>query len=61
MESNVFISAEEAAKIMGCHAQDIRNQAQTDAAKLGFPVNVMGSRVRIPRKPFMEFWGLEDV
>ena len=61
MESNVFISAVDAAKIMGCDPNSLRQQAREDASKLGFPVNVVGRRVKIPRKPFMKFWGLEDV
>ena len=52
----LFITAEDAAEIIGCAAQAIRVQAQNDPGKLGFPVSVAGCRVRIPRIPFLAFW-----
>lgn len=32
----------------------IHLQAMTDPAKLGFPVFVYGTRVKIPKKPFLD-------
>ena len=54
--TDLYIDAEDAANILGWSAQAIRRQAQDDPSKLGFPVSVVGSRVRIPRKPFIKFW-----
>lgn len=35
--------------------QNIRLQAQQDPTKLGFPVSIVGSRVKIPKDAFI-FW-----
>lgn len=35
--------------------QDIRTQAQEDPQKLGFPVIIIGSRVKIPKQAFIAF------
>lgn len=55
-EDTLYIDAEDAAAILGWSAQAIRRQAQDNPSKLGFPVSVAGTRVRIPRRPFIEFW-----
>ena len=49
------LNAEEVAAVLGSNAEDIRNQAHRDPAKLGFPVIVHGSRVKIPRLGFLYF------
>lgn len=43
------------ADILECMPYSINSQAQTDPSKLGFPVCVMGTRVKIPRKAFL-YW-----
>lgn len=48
-----FLLAEEIAPLLGMHPQSIRDQAQTDSAKLGFPVIVTGTRVCIPKDGFL--------
>lgn len=50
-----FITAADIAKIVGSDPQCIRAQAQQDKSKLGFPVVVIGRRVRIPRLPFIAY------
>lgn len=52
-----FVSADDIAPILGCDGQSIRSQAQANPTKLGFPVIVIGRRVRIPRVPFLNFIG----
>lgn len=47
--------ASDIAPALGCNAQAIRVQAQTKPEKLQFPVIVVGSRVKIPRIPFVEY------
>lgn len=37
------------------NAQYIRKQARVDASKLGFPVIVSGSSVKIPKQAFIKF------
>lgn len=50
--NKIYMLASEAAKILRRDPQAIRSQAQKDPAKLGFPVCVIGRRVRIPREAF---------
>lgn len=50
-----FLTAAEVAPVMGMDAQYLRSQAQSDRTKLGFPVIVIGSRVRIPKEGFLFF------
>lgn len=58
MDSNIFISVEDASKIIGCNPQSIRYQAHDDPGKLGFKVTVLGKRIMIPRKPFYDYLGI---
>lgn len=51
----VFLLTEDVAEVLGCKAHSINVQAQQDPAKLGFPVCVTGSRVRIPRMGFLHW------
>ena len=50
-----FITAADVAKAIGGDAQCIRVQARQDPGKLGFPVIVVGTRVKIPRLPFVAY------
>ena len=58
VSNEVYLKPNEVAEILQCDPQCIRVQAQRDPAKLGFPVIVQGSRVRIPRIPFLRFIGV---
>jgi hypothetical protein len=49
------IDVKDVASFLGMDAQCMRNQAQDEPAKLGFPVTVVGSRVVIPRRGFVHF------
>lgn len=49
------ITAETAASVIGASAQAIRIQARECPERLGFPVVCVGSRVKIPREPFVAF------
>lgn len=40
---------------LGCEPYSINCQARLDPSALGFPVIVMGSRVRIPKDGFIRF------
>lgn len=48
-----FLTPEEVRGVLGCMAYTINVQAKEDPKKLGFPVCVMGTRVRIPRRAFL--------
>lgn len=43
-------------EILGCHPYSINKQAKKDPCLLGFPVIVVGTRVKIPREAFLKFW-----
>lgn len=60
LSDRIFVTARDVDDIIGCSAENIRSQAQDDPSKLGFPVVVIGNRLRIPRIPFLRFIG-EDV
>lgn len=53
----VFLTADDVAELLESDAADIRNQAQADPKKLGFQLIIIGSRVKIPRIPFLRFIG----
>lgn len=43
------------AQVLGCNPHQIRVAAHQRPELLGFPVIVVGTRVKIPRKPFIHF------
>lgn len=53
----IFLTADEISETYGAAPQTIRVQAQQKPQMLGFPVTVTGSRVRIPRIPYLKFLG----
>ena len=50
-----FLSPNDVADVIGCAPQKIRVQARTCPELIGFPVSVIGTRVRIPRRPFIQW------
>lgn len=46
-------------KVVGSDQQTIRMQARERPELLGFPVICIGTRVKIPRIPFLKFMGVE--
>jgi hypothetical protein len=51
----LFLTADEIAPVLECNGNDVRGQAHDRPDLLGFPVVVYGSRVKIPRLPFIQF------
>lgn len=51
------LTPSEIAEVIGVAPESIRAQAETDPAKLGFPVTRVGSRTLIWRIPFLKFIG----
>lgn len=49
------ITPDIASRVLGCKPNNLRVAARQRPELLGFPVIVMGSRVRIPRIPFIRF------
>ena len=56
-----FITPAQAATVMKCTPHALRVAAHNCPDLLGFPVCVVGSRVKIPRIPFVEFWEGKDL
>ena len=50
-----YLLPREVASILGCKPYAINVWAKQNPAGLGFPTCVIGSRVKIPRRPFLEF------
>lgn len=50
-----FLYADDVQNVIGVKPNTLREQAHKDPSKLGFPVMVCGTRVRIPRKAFIKF------
>ena len=49
------------APILGCDPNVIRRQAKEDIKQLGFPACKLGTRVKIPRKAFINWYeGIEQ-
>lgn len=49
------------AEFLGCEAHSINRAAKDAPGLLGFPIIVMGSRVRIPREGFVRFCRAMDL
>jgi hypothetical protein len=50
-----FLLADDIAPLLQSNPQSIRGQAQENPAKLGFPVIVVGTHVKIPKAGFLFF------
>lgn len=50
-----FLLIREVAPLLGANPQSIRCQAHQRPELLGFPVVIIGSRVKIPKRPFIQF------
>ena len=44
------------AGVLGCNPYAINVQAKQDPARLGFPVTMIGNRVKIPREAFLRWF-----
>lgn len=50
-----FLVPTDVAPYLGVDPYSINVQAKQDASKLGFPVIVIGTRVKIPKEAFIRF------
>ena len=55
--TELWLTPEDVAPVVGCNPQKIRVTAHENPILLGFPVTVVGTRVKIWRKKFLEFIG----
>ena len=53
-----FFTAAEVCGVLEANPQTIRDTARQRPELLGFPVILTGTRVRIPRIPFLRFMGV---
>lgn len=53
--SKEVLTCKDVADVLACNPATLHMQAMEQPWRLGFPVIVMGSRVKIPRKPFLNF------
>ena len=53
--TKVYLTPSDVAAVLDCDPHSIRTQAHRDPSKLGYPVIVIGRRVRIPRIPFLRY------
>lgn len=53
----LWLTPADIATVLECDPNLIRRQAQEDPSKLGFPVVVLCSRIKINRKGFLRFIG----
>lgn len=52
---DIFVYPKDISAILESDPQDIRGQARERPDLLGFPVTVIGNRVKIPRLPFIQY------
>lgn len=48
-----FLLVSDVAEYLECDPQDLRVQAKSDREKLGFPVVMVGTRIKIPKEGFV--------
>jgi len=53
------LTAEDVSEVLQCDPISVRVKARQRPDLLGFPVIVMGRRVKIPRRAFLRFMGVE--
>lgn len=51
----VFLGPADIAPVLDCNPQSVRVAAREHPDRMGFPVCVIGNRVKIPRLPFIQF------
>lgn len=52
------LTCAQVADVIGANPDTVRWQARNDPSKLGFPVIVVGNRVKIPKRPFLRHMGI---
>ena len=49
------LTCQQIAPVIGANPDTIRGQARERPELLGFPVIICGNRIKIPKKPFLQF------
>ena len=50
-----YLTPMQVSKVLGCHAYGINVAAREHPETLGFPVIMVGRRVKIPRRAFIKY------
>jgi hypothetical protein len=56
----MFFTPADIGPVLGSDPQTIRVTARQQPERLGFPFTFSGSRMKIPRIPFLRFLGIEE-
>ena len=54
-----MLTPADVAPVLGCHPYAINVMAKADPGRLGFPVCMVGNRVKIPRRAFLRWVGYD--
>lgn len=54
-----YLLPREVAEVLQCDVQGLRVWSRQRPEALGFPVTIIGSRIRIPRIPFLRHMGVD--
>lgn len=54
--TKTILTPTDVCELLSCRPYAINQQARSDPSKLGFPVVVTGTRVKIPREAFIRFF-----
>lgn len=57
MSDRIYLTPADIAPILGCDPQSIRTQAHKHPQAMGYPIIIIGRRIRIPRIPFLQYLG----
>ena len=49
------LTCQDVAEVLKCNPATLHMQAMEEPWRLSFPVTVMGTRVKIPRRPFLDY------
>lgn len=58
--SKEMLSPADVAPVLGCNPYAINVMAKAEPERLGFPVCMIGNRVKIPRRAFLRWAGYEE-
>lgn len=58
-KDSLMLTPDEVAPLLDSSPQTIRNTAKKNPQLIGFPFTFNGSAMKIPKKPFLQFLGIE--
>lgn len=58
-KDSLMLTPDEVAPLLDSSPQTIRNTAKKNPQLIGFPFTFNGNAMKIPKKPFLQFLGIE--